>query len=856
MKYVYSEPSPEVAGRGGDNGIDQVVINLAKHLPDYGWSYVENREVAHLFAPHAGSQTTQCDVAHCHGLYPTGVKGNPNENWMFEINRRVIANLKTAKQITVPSQWVADIVRRDMLIDPHVIGWGVNVDEWQNPNPQGYILWNKGRPTGVCDPKPLNELAKRAPQYRFMTTFGESMPNMKIIGRQPYETMKQHILGADVYLATTKETFGIATLEAMSAGIPVLGFNFGATPDFVVHGQHGYLAKPDDIDDLLYGLEYIYQHRDNMSILCKEQAALYDWSNVARRMGEVYDLADGFGYELPVSVVIPCYNYAHFLPDAVASVLNQHTTFDYEIILINDGSTDNSLEVMTNLEAENPNKIQVMTQRNLGVATTRNNAIARARGEYIVCLDADDEMGDGFLQTCYDAIKHDRAIGIVFTGIQTNGATSHWGQSYDYKEQLNRKNQIPSLCMFRKAAFERVGGYRKAYTPAEDAELWLRILTYGYTAKSATKEALFKYRLHDSSLSAPVRRNYELEPDWTADKDYIKLNPPMASDLIPAKHSHPVRNYDNPVVSVIIPVGKGHETNVLHAIDTVMTQTYWEWECIVVLDTPKPIDLSRYPFVKVYRTDDLDFLSSAKGASAARNWGIAHAKGEFVFFLDADDAILPDCLRKMVTKFRHTGKYVYSDWIQVTKQGTTEVGKALDNMSLNIFTNPFQHLNSCLIPTNIVKAVGMFDTSLESWEDVDLYMKLADYGLCGVRIDEPLVVYNYNSGTLRESGQDTIEQKKAILTERYSDYIQRGKKVMCGCTGVQKANGAIAGNESSGEMILAQYIGGNIGADNVKGAATGQVYKRLKQGDVKYIFRKDFEAMQEVFMEVSHFVAT
>lgn len=851
MKYVYSEPSPAVAGRGGDNGIDQVVINLAKHLPDYGWSYVEDRQVAHLFAPHAGSPMPECDVAHCHGLYPTGVKGFDVANWMFEVNRRVIDNLKTAKQITVPSQWVADILRRDMLIDPHVIGWGVNIEEWQNSNPQGYVLWNKGRPTGVCDPKPLNELAKRATQHRFITTFGDDLPNMEVIGRTSFDKMKQYVLGADVYLATTKETFGIATLEAMAAGVPILGFDFGATPDIVEHTVHGYLAKPDDYDDLLNGLDYIYRHRDELSLFCKERAESFDWSEVARRFGEVYDLADGYGYELPVSVVVPCYNYGHFLVEAVESVLNQQTTFEYEIILVNDGSSDNSLEIMHNLATDHP-QISVLSHANNGVAFTRNRGIESARGEFIVCLDADDSMGQGFLQVCYDGIKDNRALGIVFTGLQANGVKSQWGLEYAYKSQLNRHNQIPSLCMFRKAAWERVGGYRQKYSPAEDAELWLRILTYGYTAKNVSKEPLFNYRMHNASLSAPVRLRGMPEPDWTKDKQYIKNHPPMACDLPANNHSHPVRNYDTPIVSIIIPVGRGHEERVKNAIESVMGQTFVDWECLVIIDTDKDVDLKHYPFVKVY-----DSFHAGAGASVSRNIGIDRAKGEFVFFLDADDAMLTECLQKMVLKFRHTGKYVYSDWIAINKAGKSETGIALDDMSMHIFNQPIQHLNSCLIPTKIVREVGAFDTTLESWEDVDLYMKLAKHGLCGVRIAEPLVVYNYNTGQLREIGETSKENKRQLLTDRYREYVVEGKKVCCGNGSVKPVN--LMNENQDGEMVLATFKGSFLaGVDpvDVTGAVTGQKYKRLRKGDTKYVFLKDFQAMPDTWSEANHFVAT
>jgi glycosyltransferase involved in cell wall biosynthesis len=90
-----------------------------------------------------------------------------------------------------------------------------------------------------------------------------------------------------------------------------------------------------------------------------------------------------------VSVIIPVYNAEKFLSETIESVIAQ-TYPDWEIIAVDDGSTDRSLEILRKYEQRLPSKIHVITQRNSGVSIARNNAIAIAKGEYIAFLDHDD----------------------------------------------------------------------------------------------------------------------------------------------------------------------------------------------------------------------------------------------------------------------------------------------------------------------------------------------------------------------------------------------------------------------------------------------------------------------------------
>lgn len=282
---VWMTPTPNEAGRDITNAINQICVRVDKYLPEYGVRLVEEPDNATIHAGHAGQGSqAPIHVAHFHGLYPTA-RGSDN----FAVNAAVIRNLKTAYVITAPSQWIADVIRRDMHIEPRVIGWGVDTDEWTPPKEHAnYIIWNKARVDNVSNPQPMLELAARASDHLFLTTFGEGTPNVKTIGRQPYEVMKQHVRHAAVYLSTNVETFGIGLMEAMSAGVPVLSFRQGAQADYIQHGINGFLAEPGDMEGLYKGLLYCLEHRERLGANARETAKGYTWRRVAQRFAEIY----------------------------------------------------------------------------------------------------------------------------------------------------------------------------------------------------------------------------------------------------------------------------------------------------------------------------------------------------------------------------------------------------------------------------------------------------------------------------------------------------------------------------------------------------------------------------------------
>lgn len=842
MINVFGLPTPAQAS-DGVGGIHQVVLNLKRELPRHGFELVETPQSAELVAHHAGAGNGHTDVAHCHGLYPTAMPGTRIQNWHWMANARVLADIRAAQpHITVPSGWIAEIFQRDMKFTPTIIRWGIDLAKWYPQENVGYVLWNKNRDEGVCDPIWVHHLARRFPRLQFATTFASRQAalgdNILVTGRLPHDEMAKLIRSAGVYLATTKETGDIGSREALACGVPVLGFRQGATADIVEHGGNGFLAEPGDLDGLALGLQYILDNRQALSERAREIAeAEYGWSVPALQVATLYRSAL-HQTTTRVSVIIPCHNYAHYLPGCVASVRAQDWTGQIEVIVVNDASTDNTHAVASALREQGLIDQYIHMQENVGVANARNIGINNATTDYIVCLDADDEIAPAFIRTLVPVLDNNKSVGIAYTKLAILGEDGGlrdnlWPGTFDADAQFDRHNQIPTCCMFRRDAWVRAGGYRGAYTPAEDAELWLRMVLVGYSAQLATSEPLFHYRVHAGSLSRG-----RTEPDWTGDKVAQRRHPPMAATISPAgflegavrKPSHAVRNYDTPTVSIIIPVSPKHHALVYSALESVEQQTYFNWEVIVVADNAQPFDLAPFPYVRQYIT------GGGTNAATARNIGIQHARGDFVVFLDADDMLLPTYLEETLTAFKYHGKYVYTDYIR-WDHDEQQPRTVPDFEASRIFRRGAFHPVTALVPTVVAREV-LFDEKLDQYEDVDFYMGVIAWGLCGHHVSKPLIRYRLFTGENREAGMENAASIRNYLEDKYASYSKEGKEVMCGCLETPQTD---TQPQDNGNLVLATLHRGSAGAVMYRGVVTNHPYGDKQDGESFYVFSKDLE---------------
>lgn len=823
-----------------DNGVGQVIRAMTALLPAYGVELV-GPDAADVIACHIQQgELPRVDVLHCHGLYYHDIAHAPYQAWHHEANARIAAAARQARAITVPSDWVAEPFRRDMRLRPHVIGHGIDLDAWTPAEHRGYVLWNKNRGADVCDPGPAYALAERGALLvsTFAPVGAPALPNLTIVGAQPHATMRELIRHAEIYLATTRETFGIGTLEALAAGVPVLGYAYGGTAELVEHQVSGYLVQPGDVDGLMTGLAWLRSHPECRAA-ARVRAAEYPWARAIEQYAAIYhDVAEQRRQASRVSVVITNYNYADYLQEAIDSVLPQAD----EVVVVDDGSTDASADVL----ARYARQATIIRQPNAGVAAARNAGIARATGDYIICLDADDRLDARYVAACRQALDAQPGTGVAYTGLGILAADGSvrpnaWPPAFDWQAQTRPttppSNCIPCAAMFRRTVWERAGGYTQVYAPGEDTEFFTRGLAAGFDAVRVTDEPLFHYRVHDGSASrTKTYRPIDTWHPWMRDGQYPFAAPSTTRPI--------VRSYADPLVSVIIPVGPGHAQYLPAALDSLLGQTLRAWEVIVVPNRAAPPDLTVYPFVRVATADS--------GPAAARNAGLALARAPLVLFLDADDYLTPDALRVMVEAYAASGEYIYSDWYAL------RAGQMIEHQAPDYRREAWletgQHAVTALIETEHARAVGGFDATMPGWEDWDFFIKLAIRGVCGRRVAQPLLVYRQETGTVRESSLAQKDALLALLRDRYAGYAT-GELPMSTCCGgsadallAAKRALALANGETPGPaaeladsgivepaVVRMEFTGSQRGAVSYLGRPSGRAYLGGNNPFDKYI---------------------
>ena len=203
-----------------------------------------------------------------------------------------------------------------------------------------------------------------------------------------------------------------------------------------------------------------------------------------------------------VSVVIPCYNQAYFLPEAIESILAQ-TYREIEIVAVDDGSPDGTSQVVARYPG-----VRYVRQENQGLAGARNAGFKHSKGEYVVFLDADDHLTPNAIESHLSCFAEYPKTGFVVGDIDhialdgSYTGSPRWPllESNQYEELL-RVNHVANTIavMFRREVLEQLGGFNRACSPAEDYELLLRAARLFSSRHHRTVVA--QYRRHAASLS-------------------------------------------------------------------------------------------------------------------------------------------------------------------------------------------------------------------------------------------------------------------------------------------------------------------------------------------------------------------
>ena len=205
--------------------------------------------------------------------------------------------------------------------------------------------------------------------------------------------------------------------------------------------------------------------------------------------------------EMTVSVIVPCYNYANYLEECIYSIAAQTYT-NYEIIIVNDGSTDQFQKVAKEIKFTHNDKIiNIINQPNSGQpAIPRNNGIKQAYGEFILCLDPDDKISPNFLYESISLFDKHPDISIAFPNLQEFGDRHNYTDYGKFNQDtLIIANTLPIASIFKKEAWADVGGFKTNCPGYEDWDFWISCQENGHRAINV-KDSIFYYRIHGSSL--------------------------------------------------------------------------------------------------------------------------------------------------------------------------------------------------------------------------------------------------------------------------------------------------------------------------------------------------------------------
>lgn len=205
-----------------------------------------------------------------------------------------------------------------------------------------------------------------------------------------------------------------------------------------------------------------------------------------------------------ISIIIPCYNTKpSFLAEAIESIKNSTGAYSYNIIIVDDGSTD--AETLLYIRNIKDDLVKIMYQVNAGPAAARNKGVSIAESEFILFLDSDDRLKPGYIDAGIAALHENENAGVVYANAIAfgDGSRSNFAaKPFDIIELLI-KNYIPMCVVMRKKTWEDVGGIDDNLIQYEDWEFWIRVHKAGWQFVFIDKP-MFEYRINKTSLIAQL----------------------------------------------------------------------------------------------------------------------------------------------------------------------------------------------------------------------------------------------------------------------------------------------------------------------------------------------------------------
>jgi len=461
-----------------------------------------------------------------------------------------------------------------------------------------------------------------------------------------------------------------------------------------------------------------------------------------------------------VSVIIPAYNAAQFLREAVASVRAQGYG-PIEIVIVDDGSTDNTAETIQSLGEG----ICYVRQANAGPAAARNRGLAEARGEWIAFLDADDLWPMDKLRGQAARLEADPLLEVVL------GRVQYRHEPGVAKADLRYEGPDDTLVnvhlgsgLYRRTVFDRVGLFNPTLRFSEDHDWFLRARELAVRMTILPQVTLL-YRLHGKNMTrTEPTGDYNLLKVLKASLD--RRRAAGGGQVCPVPRFADCDEANRNLVSCIVPVWNGGKY-IATALQSILDQTWTRNEIIVIDDgsTDDSVQAARRaaPQAAVYSQPNA-------GPGAARNRGVELAKGAFLAFLDADDLWSPETLSRQMSAFEKepTLDMVFGQVEQFCSPELTAAEKAKWGNVGGVMRA--HHVGAMLIRRESFLRVGPFPAQRRVGEFVEWYALARDTGLREVMLSDVSLRRRVHGGNsvLREraSHSDYVHIVKSALDRR------------------------------------------------------------------------------------------
>ncbi|MGE0484956.1 MAG: glycosyltransferase family 2 protein [Gammaproteobacteria bacterium] len=452
-----------------------------------------------------------------------------------------------------------------------------------------------------------------------------------------------------------------------------------------------------------------------------------------------------------MSVVIRNFNRAATLPRAIDSVLAQNWQ-DFELLVVDDASTDNSVDLVRTNYGGDPRVELVELLRNGGAAAAANAGIHAARGRYVAFLDSDDSWLPEYLQTHVGALEaNPRAVMTYSSFVQV---WAHYHLERLVRAHASRDQRLDmllggfvysqSMTVARRTALLEFGGFDPRYRISHDYELWLRLALELEQPFVYVDRPLVRYHMSADALTTDyeawiaeymevMERGYahQAAEPYRSHKDGAKRKIEAAVLARREVERWLARTHERPV-SVILRT-RNRRAALARAVASVEAQTYRNFEIVVVNDAAED-DTASWLATKTGEDFKAVNFDSRRGRAAALNYGTLVAEGELLAFLDDDDEWLPDYLAAQVRAqsfvigapaYSYTDYYLRTDPTRPPQRGRhVRPHTGTDLLHHQLFNVCPHSLSMLAVLRQHVRDVGGADETLDVGEDVDLYLRL------------------------------------------------------------------------------------------------------------------------------------